>query len=444
MRTNPAGTLGKRIKSGILLAAIIAAVLTGTTLASGQQRTSSVNIDRQKEDDGQQTQALGKPESGPVAEFLGATILRIDFVGADPARFTPLPEGLAKLIGTPLTQESLSRSLRQVFATGLFETVKVEGVRVPKGIVLIFNGAPRLFVGTVSVVGAKGATINTQLERATRLQAGTRFTEARLNQGIDQMRQALLDNGFHEAVITHTITPRPNEQLVDIAFKVVSGPQARVGAVQVTGEPGMSVDEFRRHAHLHPGGRVDHDTANRALNGVLKYYQKQGRLEAEIKLESQNYLPDTKRTDFTFTVNRGPVVKIRVEGAGISNDRLKHAIPVYEEGTVDEDLLNEGNRRLRDYFQRLGYFEVKVDHERQAPGPDQVVILYTVTLGLKRRVESVTVSGNRYFNSATLKDLLSVHAADSIDRHGVYSQALLVADIGALENVYQNNGFSSV
>jgi outer membrane protein assembly complex protein YaeT len=54
------------------------------------------------------------------------------------------------------------------------------------------------------------------------------------------------------------------------------------------------------------------------------------------------------------------------------------------------------------------------------------------------------VSGNRYFNSATLKDLLSVHAADSIDRHGVYSQALLVADIGALENVYQNNGFSSV
>jgi outer membrane protein assembly factor BamA len=111
---------------------------------------------------------------------------------------------------------------------------------------------------------------------------------------------------------------------------------------------------------------------------------------------------------------------------------------------VDEDLLNEGNRRLRDYFQRLGYFDVKVDHERQTPGPDQVMILYTIELGVKRRVESVSVSGNRYFDSATLKDLLSVHAADSIDRHGVYSQALLVADIGAIENVYQNNGFSSV
>jgi len=67
-------------------------------------------------------------------------------VGADPARFMPLPEGLAKLIGAPLTQESLSRSLRQVFATGLFETVEVEAVRKPNGIDLIFNGQPRLLL----------------------------------------------------------------------------------------------------------------------------------------------------------------------------------------------------------------------------------------------------------------------------------------------------------
>ena len=34
---------------------------------------------------------------------------------------------------------------------------------------------------------------------------------------------------------------------------------------------------------------------------------------------------------------------------------------------MDEDLLNEGNRRLRDYFQRQGYFDVKVDHNQQNP-----------------------------------------------------------------------------
>jgi len=46
-------------------------------------------------------------------------------------------------------------------------------------------------------------------------------------------------------------------------------------------------------------------------------------------------------------------------------------------------------------------------------------------------VERVSVEGNHYFDSATLKDLLSVHPADSIDHHGAYSQALVTADINA-------------
>jgi len=68
------------------------------------------------------------------------------------------------------------------------------------------------------------------------------------------------------------------------------------------------------------------------------------------------------------------------------------------------------------------------------------VILYRVQLGPRRKVAKVSVAGNRYFDSATLEELLSVHAADTFDREGSYSQALVAADIGALEGVYQNNG----
>ena len=56
----------------------------------------------------------------------------------------------------------------------------------------------------------------------------------------------------------------------------------------------------------------------------------------------------------------------------------------------------------------------------------------------------MTVSGNHYFDAATLQDLLSVHEANTLDRHGLYSQALLAADASAIQTVYQNNGFSQV
>jgi outer membrane protein assembly complex protein YaeT len=177
---------------------------------------------------------------------------------------------------------------------------------------------------------------------------------------------------------------------------------------------------------------------------VLKVYQKEQRLEAEIKLESQQYAAQSQKAEFRFSANRGPVVKVLVEGASLDAGRVKRVIPIFEEGSVDDDLLNEGNRRLRDYYQRLGYFDVKVEHERQSTTPEQVTILYKVRLGPRRRVEKVSIEGNRYFDSATLQELLSVHAADVIDRHGAYSQALVTADINALQSVYHNNGFSHV
>ena len=73
-----------------------------------------------------------------------------------------------------------------------------------------------------------------------------------------------------------------------------------------------------------------------------------------------------------------------------------------------------------------------------------MAIVYSVDLGRRRRVERVLVTGNHYFDSATLKDLLSVHNADTLDRHGAYSQALVSADVSALQAVYQNNGFAKV
>jgi outer membrane protein assembly complex protein YaeT len=382
--------------------------------------------------------------SDSLTQWEGLPVRSISFDGVSAARLAPLPGHLAQAVGEPLSQEELKKSLRQLFSTGLFETLAVGGKREANGVALIFRGQPCSFIGKVSVEGVKNATVDTQLEQASQLAPGARFTPASLSQAIEQMRALLAQDGFHEPVMTQTLTAHPEEQLVDIAFHVVSGPQARVGAVAVTGDTGMSVEDFRRSAHLEAGVRVGRESVSRALAGVLKVYRREQRLEAEIKLESQQYDARSHEVNFRFSANRGPVVKLLVEGASISPARLKRLIPIFEEGSVDEDLLNEGNRRLRDYYQRLGYFNVKVEHELQSATDGQVTIHYEVRLGARRRVQRVAVEGNRYFDSATLKDLLSVHAADAFDHHGIYSQTLVAADVSALQAVYQNNGFSKV
>jgi outer membrane protein insertion porin family len=378
----------------------------------------------------------------PIAQFQGQTVRRISFEGVAAERVAAFRSTLPQAVGFPLTREDIAASLRQLFATGLFNSVEVAAQDDPDGLTLIFRGTPRIFIGTVAVNGAKGATMNTQLDRASRLNPGTRLTDRKLAQALTSMRQVLAQNGYNEPKIDRKLTPNPKELLTDISFDVTSGPHARIGTVELTGDSGITVEEFRHYAHLRPGALVDRDTVTRALSGVLKYYRKQNRLEAEIKLEFQQYA--AHRVDYRFTANRGPLVRVLIEGAPLTEDRLKRLIPIWEEGSVDDDLLNEGNRRLRDYYQSLGYFDVKIDHQIESPHTGEVHIVYNVNLGNRRKVERVSIEGNRYFDSATLEGLLNVHAAGATERHGIYSQALVAADVAALKAVYQNNGFSDV
>jgi outer membrane protein insertion porin family len=450
LRTKPSQVWGRLTgfrKSWIL---IVAGLVLAAAMPS-QSQSGDRGSSKARSDSAADSQSSAEPQPETLSQWQGRPVKHVSFEGVDAARLDPLPGHLAQVEGTPLDSEKVRESLRQLFATGLFETIEVEGARLPDGVSLTFRGKPRTFIGNIGVDGARGATLNTQLARVSQLTAGTRFTPAKLAQALADMRATLADNGYHEPQIAPTLTQHPANQLVDLSFHVVSGPLARIGAVQVSGESGLTTEEFRHYAHLRSGARVDHDTINRALSGVLKHYRTQNRLEAEIKLESQHYDPATKRTNYQFTAAQGPTVRVQVQGVSLSQDHIRHIIPIYEEGTVDEDLLNEGNRRLRDYYQRLGYFDVKVAHQQQSPsaagaqaGAGQVEIVFNVNLGSRRHVEKVEIAGNKYFDSATLKELLSVHAADTLDHHGSYSQALVSADISALEAVYQNNGFSKV
>ena len=384
----------------------------------------------------------------PLTAWEGKLVLRVEFEGVAASRLDPLPAQLAQQPHTPLRATSVRESLKRLYATGLYDTIAAEGVLAGSGaeagVVLVFRGKPRTFIGVVTVQGATGANSNALLARTSRLTPGTRFQPSELEAAEASMRRSLAENGFHEPRLSHTLTPHPDEQLIDIAYTVISGPQARVGAVAVTGQSGFSDAEFRRYSKLKPNHKIDQETAGNALNGVVNRYRKEERLEADVKLEAQNYDPTKKVVDYHFSANRGPLVHVLVDGVNLSQAHIRRLLPIYEEGSVDEDLLNEGNRRLQNYYQRLGFFDVKVQHEERPPTADLVEIYFHVQRGARHRVEHVTIAGAKYFDLPTLQERLSVHSRDAFDRQGVYNQSLVASDVTSLQSIYQNNGFSQV
>ena len=92
----------------------------------------------------------------------------------------------------------------------------------------------------------------------------------------------------------------------------------------------------------------------RALERLRKHYQKNDHLEAQVSLIDRQYHAATNQLDYVFQVDQGPTVNITAEGGAVSKGQLKKLVPVYQENSVDDDLLNEGRRNLRDYLADQG------------------------------------------------------------------------------------------
>ena len=383
------------------------------------------------------------PTAETLSGWTGLMVKEIDFEGVGRAALEPLPEQLAQQPNTPLDPVKMRDSLRRLYATGLYSSIAVDGERQGNSVVLIFRGEPTLFIGRVSVSGVKNSQLATQLSYSTRLVPGTPYTKDKLTRAIALLKQALEDNGYYRPTITpQTLQDHTNAEM-NIYLQVKIGPLAHVGKVTVQGDSGLSNPAFRKKAKLKAGSKVNSDTVTHALNNLRKYYQKQQRLEASVSLASKQFQDSDHRLNYEFHDQRGPVVKITVVGARLSKGKIRNLIPVYAEGTLDEDLLNEGSRRIRDYFQREGFFHVKVTHSRSTQnGVTQIT--YHVTLGPLARIQSVSVTGNHYFGDLLIEERLGVERATLFMRHGTYSQALQEADVNAITSLYQSNGFTHV
>jgi outer membrane protein insertion porin family len=381
---------------------------------------------------------------GLLLDWAGLQVTSITFDGVGEDLLKPLPTQLAQQAGEALDPDKVRDSLRSLFATGLYQTIEVAGVRAGNNVSIIFSGVPRLFVGRVNVSGVKDDRLDAVLDSATQLQPGTAYSESKATDAAPAVNAALQNNGYYRAQVATTRVIDHQNSLVDVDLAVTTGDQARIGDVALTGDSGLTLDQFRKQGKLKQKSKVNRNTVSRALNNLRKHYNKRERLSATISLTSKEYVPTTNRLNYTFLAHQGPVVLVEVEGAKIGRSQLERLVPVYEEGTVDQDLLNEGAQNLRNYYEGQGYFDAKVSHQPVHTDPQHVTALYSVDLGKRHVVDSVTITGNKYFGTPLIRERLNVRPNSVLDRYGAFSQQLVAQDVASIKALYMSSGFSAV
>ena len=383
---------------------------------------------------------------GNEASCFGRVIAQIEFPGIGDSDLEML-RGLTKMHeGDKLERGTLTQALRALFATGKFADLRAECERQTDGRAVVrFVTTANFFVGHIAVVGAPPRPTESQIVNASKLQLGELFSPEKLTDAVSNIQRLMKENGYYLATTAHAETQDPDTQQVAITFTIHPGERARVGEVSFTGQTLYSQGQLEDIGHFHPGDTITAQTTSNAIERIRRSYQKRSRLLAQVRIASSQYRPNRNVVDYEWQIDAGPSVRIEVQGFRLSKGTIRRNVPVYEEGALDDDLLNEGRRNLLSYLESRGYFEAAVNLERKNDDKQNVAtVIYQITPGERHKVMKVDITGNKYFRDEDLRSGMQVQEATLLLSHGRYSEALLRGDIRDIENKYRANGFAQV
>jgi outer membrane protein insertion porin family len=390
--------------------------------------------------------AQGQPQ-----DFTGRNVTSIRYEPIDqPIDPHDLLSAQTVQVGMPLDRKQVAATIDRLYATGLYQDIKVYAEPVDHEIVLRFVTVAQRFVGHVQVRGKiKDPPNSAVILSNAQLGLGKPFDPETVETARQSIEKEMKANGLFKATVDATTIDDPVNHQVTIGFLVNAGKRARYELPVITGETKLPDGTITaatgwRIPLIHRWRLMSQSLTDKGLDGIEKKYAKKERLTASVDLTSMEFDSQTNRARAHLAINGGPRVSIRALESKVSKKNLLKYVPVYAEGAVDNDLLTEGARNLRDYFQSRGYPDADVTFRREPDKDDQEIVNYYISAGSRRRLVNVNIEGNNYFFEDSLRERMFLHTNSLLLRYGRYSESFRTKDEEAIADLYRSNGFRNV
>ena len=383
--------------------------------------------------------------------FEGRNVSKVE-VALAPGKDIELAKSLlVQKAGQPLSRAAIQQSVAQLQQHPEFRRVQVSIEPDQNGLRIVFLIQPVYVVGLVTFPGAVDKISYTRLLQALNFQVDAPFIAAELPDKEKALKQFLLQQGYFTAVVHATTETLDAQNLVNVSFACDLGKRTRIGAIRVSGvSPAESADILNTlHSlwarisatSLRSGQKYSKRRVDKSLDYARTHLAKNGRLATSIHAQT-SYDSAGNRVGLELQVAPGPLVDVRVVGAHLWKRTMRKLLPMFQEGAIDQDLIEEGRRNLVSYFQTKSYFDATVTSKVENEG-DHVTITYSVDRGIKHRVEHILFTNNNYFADGELQQRISIKKARFPFYRGKYSEVLLRKSSASLEALYRREGFAS-
>jgi outer membrane protein insertion porin family len=272
----------------------------------------------------------------------------------------------------------------------------------------------RLPEGTVTEVRIEGnATIPSEKVRAKLL--------SRVGQPLDQAKvetdlKSLMATKWFTDVTPYYEEKPPKSGKYLLIFRVREMPVLKI--VEFRGRKAISLKQIEENTELKVGNRADPTKTRLALGQIQRLYQEKGYELAEVRLVEGGNTGDTK---VVFQIFEGPKYKIAAidfKGNTFASDaqlwtKIGSRKPILGllGGKYHREMLEEDARKLREYYQSQGFFEVKITPvTRPGDSLGDVNLTFVISEGTRYKVRNLVFEGNAKVKTNELREGLQLHS----------------------------------
>jgi len=346
--------------------------------------------------------------------------------------------------GDRFDPDRMDRSLKTLYATGLFQDVRLGRT----GDTLVVRVVENPIVNRVAFENNHKLS-DDQLRPEVQLRSRAVFTPALAETDRQHILDMYAKRGYYDATVEPKII-RLDQNRVDVIFQVNDGSATLISKIVVTGNKAFSEDrltevinsrESRWWRFLSTSDQYEPDRLAYDKELLRRFYLKSGYADIQIVDASAELSPDRKGFYLSFTVNEGARYKV---GKVTINSQLRNLSPVdlrpvlqLDEGDwYDGDAVGRTADAIDEAVHNRGYAFVDVKPRVTRDEKNHTVDLaFDIGEGPRVYVERIDIVGNARTKDKVIRREFRLAEGDPYSAEAVRRSKTRLTDLGYFQSV---------
>jgi outer membrane protein insertion porin family len=382
------------------------------------------------------------PRSAPAAT--GAVIQSIKVEGNQRIEEGTIRSYLLVQPGDAFDPDRMDRSLKTLYATGLFQDVRLGRV----GDTLVVRVVENPIVNRVAFENNHKLS-DDQIRAELQLRPRAVFTPALAESDRQHILDMYAKRGYYDATVEPKII-RLDQNRVDVIFQVNDGSATLISKIVINGNKAFSEDrlseiidsrESRWWRFLSSSDQYDPERLAYDKELLRRFYLKSGYADFEITAASAELSPDRKGFFLSFTVNEGARYKVgkvavNVQLRNLSDKDLQPALQLAPGDWYDGDAVGRTADMIEQAVHDRGYAFVDVKPRVTRDVEKHIVDLtFDVGEGPRVYVERIDIVGNTRTEDKVIRREFQLAEGDPYSAEAVRRTKTRLTDLGYFQTV---------